>query len=295
VALQAEQQMVAIGLGGAGRRKGASNRWLAAMAVDESLRNLVCTGAQVGAEDSVCALSVQWRGESPDKHAAAAQELVETLEALKDVSLSLAVPIVGAAASFSQRPQSGLLVCHALGRLRAFRWARSADFKSPGDAIYLLGPECRTLLGSLFAEQFGATGSTEFQEPQWALARRLYGWLSGVQGKEQGRIRSLHDVSEGGLLVAVTEGLLARGLGAQIRLPEDALPEAWAFGEGFHRMVLTCSEADSSILESEWGQLAVPFSRLGTVTSGGRLDLQGYWSVEVPELRKAWRAEESYS
>jgi hypothetical protein len=294
-ALGQQPSMVGLSVGGVSRRSLPSHSWRAWRAVDEALRNLVCTGAQVGADESACALSIQWRGESPERHPSAAGELVETLEALRDSSLALGVPIVQAGASFSGRPIPGTLVCHALGNLKGVRWARSADFKSPSDAVYLLGPECLDLAGSLFAERFGCVASDSPQRPDWALARRLYGWLGGVQGKEQGRIRSLHDVSDGGLLVALSEGLMARGLGLTLRMPDEGIPEAWAFSEGFHRMVLSCSEADSAILEAEWEALRLPHRRLGSVTNSGRLEIVGQWSVAVSELRKAWRAEEAWT
>jgi phosphoribosylformylglycinamidine synthase len=151
-----------------------------------------------------------------------------------------------------------------------------------------------SLVGSLFAEVYGLADDKAVSMPQWSMSRRLYGWLSGVQGKEQGRVRSLHDVSDGGLLVAIAEGLVARNLGVSLRMPDGVFPEAWAFGEGFHRLVLSCSEADSAILESEWETLALPYRRLGTVTATGRMELQGHWSVPVMDLRKAWRAEEDW-
>ena len=287
--------MVALSVGSRNRRHHGGYDWRAEMSLDEALRNLVCTGAQVGADESMCALSIQWRGESPERHPLAARELVETLESLREASLAMGVPIVQAAASFTGRPIAGTLVCHAIGSLKGVRWARSADFKSPSDAIYVLGPDCNDLSGSLFADRFGCTPVEVPQRPQWALARRLYGWLGGVQGKEQGRIRSLHDVSDGGLLVALAEGLMARGLGITVRMPDEGTPEAWAFGEGFHRMIVSCGEADSAILESEWEALKLPYRRLGSVTASGRLEVVGQWSVAVSELRKAWRAEDSWT
>jgi phosphoribosylformylglycinamidine synthase len=293
--------MLALALGASVRPTAPSASWRAWMSVDEAIRNLVCTGAQVGADETLCALSVQWKGESPERHPGAAAELVETLEALREASVALGIPIVTAAASFSTQPMSGTLVCHALGRLRAVRWARSSDFKSPSDAIYVLGPDCQTLAGSLFAERYGArsegghASGQSASSPDWPTARKIYGWLGGVLGKEQGRVRSLHDISEGGLLVAVTEAIVARGLGAALRMPDDLLPEAWAFGEGFHRILTSCSEADSSILESEWNALGIPYRRLGSVTSSGRLEIIGQWSVPVAELRKAWRSEEVWA
>lgn len=296
---QVGSQLAALGVGSSNRKHAPSVAWRTCMAIDEALRNLVCTGAQVGGEDSLCALSIQWRGESPERHPQAAGELVEALEAVKDASLSLGIPVVSAASSFSSRPLPGLLACHALGRLSGIRWARSADFKVASDVIYLLGPECTNLVGSLFAERFGSAEASHIpggaDQPMWMTARNLYGWMSGARGKEQGRIRSLHDVSDGGLLVALAEGVMARGLGVQIRMPEAVFPEAWAFGEGFHRMVLSCSEADSAILESEWDAFGIRYQKVGLVTANSVFEVAGQWRLPVAELRRAWRAEEVWT
>jgi len=130
------------------------------------------------------------------------------------------------------------------------------------------------------------------------LARGLYRWLGGTDGKRQSLLRSVHDVSDGGLFVAIAEGLIARGLGAQIDIPGNIDIWEWAFGEGFHTFVVSAKESESAILESEWAEFGVPFFRIGVTKPQPELEVR--WAIHqykkrftipVPWLQAAWRKE----
>jgi phosphoribosylformylglycinamidine synthase len=287
--LEGHVHEMALGLGICQRQGISDPRWQAESAVDEAARNVVASGALLGHPDVVGGLSVQWFGPPVQQDPRAAAHLFAALEGVRDAALALELPVLTASTTFSRELTCGFAVCHALGRLRSRRRAQSADFKFSGDLIYLLGPEVECLGGSRFADLFGCTPELSvLPEPQWSLARLIYSWLGGVLGKEKYRVRSVHDVSDGGLLVAVTECSLARGLGAYLRLPEGVDPEAWAFGEGFHRFVVSSSDPDSTYLEAEWSALGIPYQRIGVVTSSDRLEMGGAWSVPLQELRRAW-------
>ncbi len=83
----------------------------------------------------------------------------------------------------------------------------------------------------------------------------------------------VHDVSEGGLAVALAEAAIHSGLGAEVALPDD--PRAW-FGETGGQAVLACAPEAVDRL------LGVPLRRLGTV-GGERL-----LGIPVSELAEAW-------
>jgi phosphoribosylformylglycinamidine synthase len=87
------------------------------------------------------------------------------------------------------------------------------------------------------------------------------------------RCSLVHDVSLGGLAVALAKAALYSGLGAEVRLPDD--PRAW-FGEGGGQAVLACPP---EVAETLGG---VPIRRLGVV--GGDTLL----GVALDELREAW-------
>lgn len=132
--------------------------------------------------------------------------------------------------------------------------------------------------------------------PDWDIARRVYRWLGGTDGETQFALRSVHDVSEGGILVAIAESLIARGLGAQIEFSPHLNPWEFAFGEGFHAFIASVSSHDTRAIETEWYELGVPFLKLGSVTGGKNLDIvrtdgTGGWNVPVSELAAAWKKE----
>ena len=116
-------------------------------------------------------------------------------------------------------------------------------------------------------------------------------------GKMQAKLRSVHDISDGGLLVSVAESCLARGFGADIRVPNaESNPWQFCFGEGFHGFVASVAEADAQAFEKEWEELGVPFLQLGRVTNQDRLSVVaagggGKFNVPVSELRLAWLKE----
>jgi phosphoribosylformylglycinamidine synthase len=283
---------LALGVGLCQREAISDPRWEAELAVDEAVRNWVAVGGFLGSPDSVAGLAIQWFGPRVQENPRAAAELVVAMDGVREAALALELPVLTSSTSFSPELSRGFVVCHALGRLRGRRRGRSADFKYAGDAIYVLGPEVHTLVGSRFADAYGCADSVSRRPlPDWSLARRIYGWLGGAVGKEQLRIRSVHDISDGGLLPAIAECTFARQLGALLRMPESVFPEAWAFGEGFHRFIVTCSDGDSTVLEAEWDAAGIPYQRVGSVTAVDRLDVAGCWSTSISELHRSWKGE----
>jgi phosphoribosylformylglycinamidine synthase subunit PurL len=137
------------------------------------------------------------------------------------------------------------------------------------------------------------SGKLRVPKPDWDLANRVYSWLGRSKGELQIHVKSAHDVSEGGLLTALSEGLMARSLGALIHVPADLDSWEFCFGEGFHGVVVSAREVDAKSLELEWNDLDVPFFKIGSVTYDPNLVVRSEktsasWSVAVAKLRKAW-------
>jgi phosphoribosylformylglycinamidine synthase len=295
---------------------------MAQAAVDEAIRNVLCVGAEFGRPESVVALVDNFCWPDPASDPGKAAALVRACYGLKTAAIALGAPLVSGKDSmkndFRGRREGRevlisvppTLLMTAVARVPDVRHARTADFMGQGDAIFLLGGSQLGLLGSelyrLRSEggEEPALGRTRLAEPDWMEANRIYGWIGGAQGEEQGRLRSLHDVSEGGLLVAVAESMLARGVGATIQLPgTPGDPELWelCFGEGFHGFVASVAENDVAKVEAEWRGLGIPFARLGTVSGGDKLEVRwkrgdagqaaAAWNVPVRSLRSAWKKE----
>jgi phosphoribosylformylglycinamidine synthase len=101
-----------------------------------------------------------------------------------------------------------------------------------------------------------------------------------------GRVGACHDISDGGLLVAVAEMALAGDIGAEVTPPADwdkrLLPD-WLYGEDQGRYLLATADADAVLAAAE--KAKVPAAVVGT-TGGGAIRLLGK-ETALAELRRA--------
>lgn len=294
---------------------------MAQAAVDEAVRNVLCVGGEFGSAESVLALVDNFCWPDPVGDPQKTAWLVRACYGLRDAALALSAPLISGKDSMKNDFRGKLngkpvsisvpptLLMTAVAKVADIKNARTADFKAPGHFIYLLGGSDFGLLGSEYhvmssersntLSSFG--GPLRIGRPSWDLARRVYSWIGGSQGKLQNRLKSLHDISEGGLLVSIAEGLLARGLGARLQIPSERNAWEYLFGEGFHSFIATVSPEDASAVEGEWDEKNVPFKRLGTVDSQDRLEVflgnskdveaKPVLSVGVKQMRLAWLKE----
>jgi phosphoribosylformylglycinamidine synthase len=110
-----------------------------------------------------------------------------------------------------------------------------------------------------------------------------------VAAAREGLLLSAHDVSEGGLAVAMAESAIraeggAVGVEAELDPPGDVSPTAVLFGESASRAVLSCRPAAADRLRDAADDHGVPLARVGTVgEAGGTYRLQaGPRRLEVP-------------
>ena len=112
-----------------------------------------------------------------------------------------------------------------------------------------------------------------------------------------GRIRAAHDLSEGGLLVALAEMLFAPeaggGFGAQIDLRSwsDLRRDALLFGESQGRVLVAVAPADAAAVGAAAAAAGVPAAELGASTADGRLRVAtagGPLAWATADLRHGW-------
>ena len=99
---------------------------------------------------------------------------------------------------------------------------------------------------------------------------------------QAGIVRSAHDVSDGGLAVALAEMCIAGGKGAWIGIEIESRPETVLFGEGAARIVVEVADADMDRFEKIAGLCPI----LGRVTDGDLLHIGlMYWVEQQGEHR----------
>jgi phosphoribosylformylglycinamidine synthase len=267
----------------------------AAMAVAEACRNLVCTGAEpLGLTDCL-------NFGNPERPEVMRQ-LSRAIDGVAAACQALTVPIVsGNVSLYNETAGRAILptpTIAAVGLVAAIDEVVTPWWKGAGDLVFLLGtPPSDSaagvgLAGSEHAMQ--KLGSTD-GAPAWParcpppsidldLERRLQSLILDLARAK--RLRSAHDVSDGGLAVALAECATtgpdrAASVGARVdlELPADASSESarlgvasTLFGEHPTRVVVSVKQGDVSHLVATAEKAGVPLVELG-VTGGATLSL----------------------
>ena len=161
--------------------------------------------------------------------------------------------------------------------------------KAPDEALLLVGGAGGHLGRSLYQREI--EGREEGPPPAVDLAaERRHGDFVRRQ-IEAGRISACHDISDGGLLVALAEMALAalgagRSVGARIAVPAGVASVAgWLFGEDQARYLVSAAQEDAAALMADAESAGVPVTAIGS-TGGAALTLDGASAISIAALRR---------
>ena len=285
------------------------NRWVALdperggmAAVAEAARNLSCVGAEP------LAVTDNLNFPSPDT-ATGYWQLAMACQGLARACQILATPVTGGNVSLyneTRLPDGRLQPIHPtpvvgmVGLVADLAHVRGLAWRQEGDAIWLLGvpPEEDAddrlgLAGSSYQGVIHALLSGRPPRVDLELEKGVQAFLR--QAITDDLVASAHDLSDGGLAVALAEASLASGLGARIALPPGGgRCDRLLFAEGGARVLVSVSperEAAWSDRLTDTNQ-ALPATRLGQVTARADLLIQQGETVllhlPVTQLREAY-------
>jgi phosphoribosylformylglycinamidine synthase len=276
-----------------------------ACAIDEGLRNYVAVGGNidhVAGLDNFCWCDPVQSERTPDGEFKAAQ-LVRANKALYDYCVAFNVPLISGKDSMKNDYQIGdtkisippTVLFSVIGKTDDLRKGITMDVKRPGDLVYLLGSTYDELGASEYYEMLGHLGAN-VPKVDAASALRRYRTLNRAQ--EQSLIVSCHDLSDGGLAVALAEKAFAGGFGIHADLRQVACEgalreESLLFSESQSRLLVTVRPAKQQAFESLFGDQTL--SLLGEVTEDRELrivGLQGEILVRstIDDLKEAWQS-----
>ncbi|MDB5738260.1 MAG: purL, partial [Sphingomonas bacterium] len=222
-------------------------------------------------------------------------QLVGCLDGMGDACRALDFPIVSGNVSLYNESKatgggSAILPTPAIGGIGLLAdWSKSATiaFKAEGEAIFLLGETKGHLGQSLWLREM--QDREEGPPPPVDLTAEKFNGYYIREWIESGAVTAVHDVSDGGLAVALAEMALAGSIGATIDGTHNVIPEGWWFGEDQARYIVTVPDADAfySLLGPQGGfdDQNGPIRRIGT-TGGDALVLTGA-SIPLADLRRA--------
>ncbi|MFH1786109.1 MAG: phosphoribosylformylglycinamidine synthase subunit PurL [archaeon] len=197
---------------------------MAACCLDEAIRNIIASGGtleKIAVLDNFCWPNpIYDKKGNPDGKYKTAQ-LVRANRALYDYTIEYGTPLISgkdsmssdktiAGKKYSIKPT---LLVSGLGIVKDVRKAVSIDAKDEGDIVYVLGETKPELGGSAYYRKKGFVGN-KVPRVDAKKAKRLYFALE--KAMERGLVESCHDISDGGLAVALAESAFAGGLGMEV-------------------------------------------------------------------------------
>jgi phosphoribosylformylglycinamidine synthase len=209
------------------------------------------------------------------------------VEGMREACLALDYPVVsGNVSLYNETNGKGILPTPAIGGVGLLKNADrsvSISFKNEGDAIILIGETQGHIGQSLALRELAGREDGPPPPVNLAAERRHGDFVRSLI--TDGKLGACHDLSDGGLLVAVAEMAMAGRKGARIDLPEEAkaMALAWLFGEDQGRYLVTCAGSEAEALLAQMQKAGVPVVRLGQV-GGAALTVTGHGSISVAEL-----------
>ncbi|MCZ8519650.1 MULTISPECIES: phosphoribosylformylglycinamidine synthase subunit PurL [Paenibacillus] len=257
------------------------------IAVAEAARNNVCSGAEP------LAITDNLNFGSPEKPEIFWQ-LEKSVDGMAEACRKLNTPVIGGNVSLYNENARGAIyptpVVGMVGLVHDTDHITTQGFKNEGDIVLLLGETKAELGGSEF--QHVVHGVTEGRPPQIDLdvEKTLLDTVLGAIQK--GLVASAHDLSDGGLAVALAESCISGRLGASVNVATDLRPDVALFSESQSRLLLSAVPEKAAELEAVLKAAGVPVQVIGKV-EGTSLQLQvnGSSAIDaaVDELQQVWK------
>jgi phosphoribosylformylglycinamidine synthase II len=267
--------------------------WMAASSIEEAIRNNVAVG---GRRVSILDNFTWGSPEKPDRLGA----LYRAVKACYDFAKAFETPFIsGKDSLYNESPLGPILptlLITGIGIIPDVRKAVTIDLKDPGDPIYLLGVTRGELGGSEYFKLKGYVGNRVpmvYPEESKSIFRLV------TEAIDCGYVTACHDLSEGGLGIALAEMALSSNHGMEIWLenvPRDGVSrdDYLLFSESNGRMLVEVKKEFEEEFVKFASRLGTLCSKIGYVNRSSRLVIHGLSGKTVidlgnSELRRSWR------
>ena len=252
-------------------------------AVAEAWRNITAVGGKP------LALTDNLNFGNPERPEIMGQ-FVGCLRGISEACKALDFPVVsGNVSLYNETNGRGILptpTIGGVGLLDDFTKSATLAFKAEGEAILLIGETQGWLGQSIWLREI--CGHEEGAPPPVDLAaeKRNGDVVRGMI--HAGTATAVHDLSDGGLLVALAEMAMAGDIGAVLdAAPAALVPHAWWFGEDQARYVVTVPDSELLGVLTKLKAVDVPVAQIGK-TGGRSLVIEGEGEIAVEKLRQAF-------
>ncbi len=279
--------------------------WMMASAIDEAVRNAVCAGGdprRMAGVDNFCWCDPVQSDKTPDGEFKLAQ-LVRANQALAHFCTAFGIPCISGKDSMKNDYTGGgtkisippTVLFSVLGIVEDVNRCVGSDFKRPDELVYILGMTYPDMAGS---ELSGMIRSPFSGAPQVDAVAARTRYQAVDDALRQGLVTALHDLSDGGLGVALAEMCIGGRMGARVDLarvprsePGMAVPDI-LYAESNSRIMASVRPEHQDAFEKLFKDSH--FALLGSTTDDGTLTLadngQDIMAEPVADLTEAWKA-----
>ena len=253
------------------------------IAVAEAARNIVCSGGQP------LAITDCLNFGNPEKPEIFWQ-IQKSADGISEACLALDAPVIGGNVSmYNERSGEAVYPTPTIGMVGLvtdLSHVTTQEVKQAGDVVYLVG-ETKTEFGGSELQKL-IDGKISGKAPAIDLDVEVARQKAILEAIRAGLVQSAHDVSEGGVAVALAEKTFAaNGLGVNVTLTGSAVTAL--FAESQSRFVLTVKEENAAAFE----QIVKDAQKIGVVTEDVKLTIHGDNGVlvegTVEEFRSSWK------
>ncbi|HAT8857342.1 TPA: phosphoribosylformylglycinamidine synthase subunit PurL [Legionella pneumophila subsp. pneumophila] len=263
--------------------------WGAVNAVVESVRNITAVGATpVAITDCLCF----GNPEKPEQM----REFVDSVRGISDACAAVhlkdhpqsTLPVIAGNVSLYNEsvkgaiPPSPMISC--LGTLPDIGFAITFDFKKSDSLLILIGERKDECGGSVYYQLHNELGSNVPKPDLSLFNKEIHAVSSAIQ---HGLVNAAHDVSEGGVAVALAEMSFKNSLGVAVQINGELSADKLLFGEtgGF---ILEIDKQHKAAFDKLVTQYQVPYMVIGHTTEQPVLQMNSVINLPVEEARQAW-------
>lgn len=254
----------------------------ARLAVCEAAMNVACTGARPLAITNCLNFG------NPEK-AGVMWQFAEVIRGISDACSALGTPVTGGNVSFYNETNGRAIyptpVIGMLGVLDGPRAARGFGFSREGDRIVLLGT---TDVGDFGGSEYAKVVHGAVGGPPPALSVDAPTALVAFLADRNVPLVSAHDVSDGGIAVALAESALKGDIGFTVDVAPDGAPHGWMFSESPARALVSCRPSDVEDVIARATSVGVAATEIGTL--GGDLFDFGAFTIASLEAETIYES-----
>jgi len=263
--------------------------WAAVNAVAESMRNVAAVGAvSIAMTDCLCF----GNPEKPEQMWEFAEAARGVAEACKNIHLKeypeSATPIVAGNVSFYNETKNGAIpaspIISCTGKIKNVISAITSDFKKTDSVIYLIGARRDECGGSAYYKLFNELGKNLPQPSFNEIERQIFSVIDII---ENGLAYAVHDISDGGIAIAISEMCFENNIGCDIKIPGKLRNDILLFSEtgGF---IMEIAKSKCERVENVLKGYSCDFFKIGSTNSSRIIRINDVVDVALDEAKTSW-------